>query len=818
MALTSLRQILRNLASHRAFTIAAVVTLALGIGANAAIFSVVNGLLLKPLPYPDGERLVEVYNSYPTSGLEYAGSSIPDYLDRKSAPALEDLALYTSGSVNTADADGPQRLVAVRATPSLFTTLRVQPALGRAFTDDEAVVGADKVVVLSHATWQSLYAADPAIVGREVRYNDESHRVIGVMPEGFAFPNRETALWTPFAFTPEQRSDDERGNEYSAAIGRLKPGATIAELETQMRAIVLANADRAAADPKFADAVAFYRSGGFVGRAKGLREQWVGEMKPVLLLLQSVVVVVLLIACANVANLFLTRLSARRRELSVRAALGASRWRIARQLIGEALLLALAGGLAGIALAYFSLGFLHVFGFDRTLLGERIDIDLTVLAFTFGVSLLTGVIFGTLPALGQDGARAAEVLRESGRSGGSRVAQRLRSVLVVVQIGLAVCLLVGAGLLLRSFERVQQQHPGFDRQGVVTVRMSLPRARYPDAPTQTAFYERAADELRAVPGMRKVGFISNLPFNRDNWTASYDIDGRERAPGVASPHGYLHVADAGYFEAMGIPLLRGRVFDQRDRADGALVVVIDEFLARKHFPGADAVGQRLLLPGINGTDGNRPAEIVGVVGTVKRGQLSEEVSKETYYLAMSQFGSSGAMAVLKTDLDASAALAPIQAAVQQVDPAQPVYDLKSLDARITLSLEGRMAPLILLAIFAGVALLLAAVGIYGVLAFAVQQRTGEIGVRLAIGARPADVQKLVLRQGMALAGMGLAIGTLAAVLGGQVLQSQLYGIDSRDPVTLLLVLALLGASALLACYLPARRATRVPPVVALRAE
>ena len=530
------------------------------------------------------------------------------------------------------------------------------------------------------------------------------------------------------------------------------------------------------------------------------------------------VLVVLLIACANVANLFLTRLSARRRELGVRAALGASRWRIARQLLGEALILALAGGLAGVLLAYFSLGFLQVLGLDRTLLGERIGIDGTVLGFTFVVAVLTGMLFGTVPALGQDGVRASEVLRESGRSGGSRVAQRLRSVLVVVQIGLAVCLLVGAGLLLRSFERVQQQDPGFDRQGVVTARLSLPSSRYPDIATQTSFFQRLAGELRAVPGVREVGVVSNLPFSNQNWTASYQIAGREAAPGTASPHGYLHIIDPGYFKAMGIPLLRGRSFDERDRADGAPVVVIDQFLAQKHFPNGDALGQRLVMPGINGAEEDVEAEIIGIVGTVKRGQLSEDTTKETYFLSLAQYGSREAMVVLKSDLDASAALGPIQAAVQRVDPQQPVYDLKSLDARITLSLEGRMAPLILLAVFAGVALLLAAVGIYGVLAFAVQQRTGEIGVRLAIGARPADVQTLVLRQGMTLAGIGLGIGTLAALLGGSLLESQLYGIESRDPLTLGLVLALLGGAALLACWLPARRATRVAPVMALRSD
>lgn len=817
MFLSSLRQTLRALAAHRAFTLAAIATLALGIGANAAIFSVVNGLLLKPLPYPDGERLVDVYNSYPTNGLDYAGSSIPDYLDRRTAPALADLALYSPSSFSFADTSGPERLMGSRATPSLFSTLRVQPALGRAYTEAESQTGADQVVMLSHELWRTHFAADPAIVGREIRLNDLAYRVVGVMPVGFAFPDRETALWVPYAFSAEQRSDDERGNEYSASIGRLRDGATLAELEAQMQALVASTAERLATTEDGAERAAFYRSGGFQGRAKSLRDAWVGQMKPVLKLLQAVVAVVLLIACANVANLFLTRLSARRRELGVRAALGADRWRLARQLLGEALLLALAGGAAGIALAYCSLGSLHLLGLDRTLLGERIDIDATVLLFTFGVSVLTGAIFGTLPALGQDGVRASEVLRESGRGGGSRVAQRLRSTLVVVQIALAVCLLVGAGLLLRSFERVQQQHPGFERAGVVTVQMALPAARYPDAATQSAFFDRLGPELRALPGVRQVGFVSNLPFSNGNWSASYSIAGRTERPGEPGPHGYVHLIDSGYLGTLGIPLIKGRSFGTQDRRDSPRVVIIDALLAQKYFPNGDAIGKHLGVPGL-GVIASAEAEIIGIVGTIKRGELTEEVTKETYYLPTAQYGSSMSTAVLKSDLPASALLDPIRAAVQRVDPAQPVYDLKSLDARITLSLEGRRSPLVLLAVFASVALLLAAVGIYGVLGFAVQQRRGEIGVRMAIGARAVDVQRLVLVQGMRLAGVGLGIGALAALLGGRLIESQLFAVRSNDPLTLLLVLALLGGTAMLACYLPARRATRVAPIVALRSE
>lgn len=811
-----LRQTLRALSLNRGFTLAAIATLALGIGANAAIFSVVNGLLLKPLPYPDGEQLVDVYNSYPSSGLEYAGSSIPDYLDRREAPALADLALYSGASFSVSHAGGPERLVGASATASLFSTLGVQPALGRAYREDEAQPGKDRVVVLSHPLWQSHYAGDPQIVGRQVRLNDLDYQVLGVMPEGFAFPDRDTALWVPYTFTAEQRSDRERGNEYSTSIGRLKNGATLAELEAQFQAMVLTTADRMAGEGADAERAAFYRSGSFQGHARSLRQAWVGDMKPVLMLLQAVVGVVLLIACANVANLFLTRLSARRRELGVRAAMGADRWRLAQQLLVEALLLAFAGGAAGVVLAYCSLSALPLLGLDRTLLGERIDIDGTVLLFTFSVALLTGVLFGTLPALGQDGVHASEVLRETGRSVGSRVAQRLRSGLVVVQIALAVCLLVGAGLLLRSFERVSRQDPGFDRSGVVTVQMALPASRYADAKAQSAYFAQLVPALRALPGVRDAGVVSNLPFsNQNNWTASYQIAGQAPRAGEPGPHGYVHISDGGYFRAMGIPLLQGRVFGDQDRADSPRVVVIDQLLATRYFPDGSALGRRLVLPGLGGQEPIE-GEIIGIVGTIKRDELSKEVTKETYYLATSQYGGALGSAVLKTDLPAGAMLAAIRQAVQSVDPQQPVYDLKSLDARIRLSLEGRMAPLVLLALFAAVALLLAAVGIYGVLAFAVQQRTAEIGVRLAIGAQAADVQRLVLGQGMLLAGVGLVIGTVAALLGGQLLEAQLFGVRSTDPLTLLLVVLLLGGTAALACYLPARRATRVAPVVALR--
>lgn len=839
MSLQDLKLALRSLLAHRGFLVAAILTLALGIGANTTIFSVVNGLLLKPLPYVDGERLVQVYNSYPKSDLLYAGSSIPDYLDRRQAAGLEDLALYTGISFNLADAGAPQRLVGIRATPSLFSTLRAAPQIGRVFGEEEGQLGKDKVVVLSHDLWQRLYNGDSGVIGREVRFNGETYRVLGVMPAGFTFPRRDVEVWVPFAFTPEQMSDEARGHEFSESVGRMRPGVTAEQLDAQFAAIVRANADRLRNVPDAAEFSQWLASGALVGKAKNLREQWVGDMKPVLLLLQAVVGLVLLIACANVANLLLTRLSARQKELSVRAAMGAGRWRILKQLLTEALLLALAGGVAGVLLAYFGLGLLTVLGLDQTQLGGQISIDASVLLFTLGVTMLTGVLFGTLPALGESGDRAAQVLRDAGRgSAGGRAARRLRNVLVVLQLAMAVSLLVGAGLLLRSFFRVQEQSPGFDREGVLTLRMALPKLRYAEAPAQVAFYERLVAEVRAIPGVTQAGVVSNLPFSNDNWTSSYEIEGRESPPGQASPHGYVHIVDDGYFQALGIPLKAGRYFDESDRADAEREaasgldavagqatdtngprpvhsVIIDELLAKKHFEGTDPIGKRFVL----GPDSNRSyATIVGVVGTVKHRQLSEDVTKETYYYSLRQRGSEGGVLVVKSALDPAALIEPLRKAVLRVDPEQPVFDIKSLDQRIQLSLEGRTAPLVLLLVFAALALLLAAVGIYGVLAFAVQQRTGELGVRIAIGAQRADVLKLVLGQGMRLTGVGMGLGVVGALLLATTMQSQLFGVQSADPLTLAIVIGVLSLTALLACWLPARRAASVTPLVALRAD
>jgi len=829
--LQDLRYACRALAAKPGFTAAALLTLALGIGANTAIFSVINGFFLRPLPFPDSERLVIVYNTYPKSDLEEAGTSIPDYLDRKQrAAGLEDLAMYTFDSFNLAADGRPERLVGLIATPSLFTTLGVQPALGRAFTDDDAVVGRDKVVVLSHATWQNQFGGEPSVIGREVRFNGQPWTVIGVMPEGFVFASERINLWVPFAFTDAQRSDDERGNEYSSSIGRLKPGATPAQLDEQFTAIVMQNADRVASlGERGAGFANWLREGNFTGKSKRYQEYLVGNMKDTLLLLQAAVALVLLIACANVANLMLTRVLARQKELAVRTALGADRWRLARQLLTEALVLAAAGAAAGILIAVWGIELIEWLGIDRSAQGFDVGLDGRVLLFALGVSLLTGLVFGLVPVLSLSRVSPNEVIKEGGRGNtGGRGAAAVRNGLVVLELALAVTLLVGAGLLIKSFAKVNELSPGFQSAGVLTVRLELPDARYPDRPARVAFTDRLLERVRALPGIESAGTVSTLPFSNQGSQSSYNIEGRVVPDGQSEPHGHIRMVDEGYFATLRIPLLKGRSFDPAqdpDRGyrppppgtdglglqDGPMAVVIDRLLADKHFKDQDPLGQFILNNG-------RRGEIVGVVEVVKNGQLQVEPTKETYYWYYRQRPDSTLSLVLRTALPTEAVLKQVRDALVGIDPEQPVFDVKTMDERISESLATRRAPMVLAAVFAAVALVLAAIGIYGVLAYSVSQRIPELGVRMAMGASREQVFKLVLSQGARLTAIGVGGGALAAFGLTRLMQSLLFGVEPADPVVFVAVLVALAAVAMLACFLPARRATRVDPLEALRYE
>ena len=819
-----LRYSLRSLLGKPGFLIAAVLTLALGIGANTAIFSVVNGTLLKSLPYAESDRLVMVYNTYTCMGLDYAGTSIPDYLDRREqASALADLAIYHGLSMNLASDGTPQRLVAARTSASLFTTLQAAPLFGRVFDAEAETPGQHRQAVLSHGLWQSQFASDSGVIGRDVRLDGENYRIVGVMPAGFAFPNAHTQLWVPFAFTPEQRADTERGNEYSEAIGRLTPGATIEQLNAQMLAIIQRNAERIAGSdhPMAAGFAEFLRNGSMSAGARSLRDHWFGRDRQMIWLLQAVVGFVLLIACANVANLMLTRLSSRQKELSVRTALGAGRRRIARQLLIESLLVALIGGAAGLLVALLLVQLLDVVGLTQNPLQQAIGIDFSVLGFALGVSLLTGLVFGLFPAWTQSRARPFDALKEGGRGNtGGRAAQATRSVLVVVQIALCATLLVGAGLLIKSFDRLQNESPGFEREGRVSVRLELPATRYAEDSAISGFYQRALDELRGIPGIRRAGYTSNLPFGQSTWQSSYVIEGQEVELGQPSAHGFVRVVDEDFFRAMGMSVLAGRDFAVTDAEGSERVVIVDELLARKYFPDG-AIGQRLRFTGPE--EENPWWTVVGVVATVKHGDLAADMSKEALYFPywqfpFTRFNARGGFFVIETAMAGGGVVQPIRDAVLRADPEQPVYDIRTLDERVALSLQGRRAPMLLLVLFAGVALLLSAVGIYGVLAYSVAQRTGELGVRMAIGARRTDVVRMVLGQGSRIAGIGLGLGLVGALALGGVLSSQLFGISRFDPVTFAAVVVVLGAVALFACWLPARRAARVSPIQALRYE
>ena len=830
-----LRLALRTLIKERGLAALAIVTLALGIGANTAIFSVIDAVLLKPLPYPNAERLVQVWNTYPLMDLPQASVSIPDYFDRREGvEAFDESALYHYVSVNlaghaagSAAGGSPERVIGVRATASLFPLLQARAEIGRVFTPAEDTPGEEHVAVLSHHLWKRAFGGDPTVVGREVRLNGEGFRVVGVMPESFAFPQPRVDLWTPFAPTPEQRSDDQRGHEFSQMVARLAPGPTREEgvrlAQQQIDAIHEHNKER------FPDVREFWETSGFGGLVVPLKEERFGHLRPLLLLLQGVVALVLLIACVNVANLMLTRLSRRQRELAVRTALGADRWSLTRLLLIESLVLALAGGVAGIALGIAGARTLPLLAPDLLQLGGpagdagslalRLGLDPTVLAFTLGLAVLTGLLFGLAPVVSLWRSETSSVLRDESRgAGSSRRASRLRQSLVVTEMALALVLLAGSGLLLRTFWTLQTEDPGFDRQGVLTARVALPDAKYPEPGQVAAFFERSLEAVRALPGVRSAGLVSDAPFSGRSSSASYQVVGYETAPDEPQPHGLMRVVDEDYFETMGITLLAGRTFGPLDDADAEPVVVVDRRLVEKYFDGSDpssAIDGRLSR---GGGDDAPTYRIVGVVAPVKVQTLDKPITKETVYLPYRQAPSTSMTYVLRTAGDPEALAEPLRRTLLSVDPEQPVFEIRTLSEQIGESLSGQRISMVLVALFGALSLVLSAVGIYGVLAFSTAQREREIGTRMALGASTRKILRLVVGQGLALSLIGAAIGGVVAIGFGWVARSMLFGVEPWDPATYLAAAGLLLTVALLACYRPAKRAAEVDPAEALRGE
>ena len=810
---TDLRYALRQLAKTPGFTAIAILTLALCIGANSAIFSVVNAVLIKPYPWPGSERLVYCYNTYPLMGMPNAGISIPDYLDRKSGVSgFADAAMYTYVSFNLSATQEPERVVGQRVTPSLFTTLQSSAALGRVFTDEEAQPGREKVVVLSHALWKNRFGSDPAIVGKTIRLNTEPYTVIGVMPAWFYFPMPRVQVWVPFAFTAHQRSDDERGTEYSTMIARLKPGATLAAVQRDLDAIEAHNEQRMPDDAKF------WKSAGFGGRAQGFLDQNVGNIRGMLWLVQAGVAAALLIGCANVASLLLARAVARERELAIRAALGAGRARLVRLLLTESLVLWLLGGALGLVVALWGVQALNAIGLSTLPRAFGVGLDLNVFGFTLLCALGAGVLFGALPAWSASRGDAAAALKEAGtRTTAGRRTQSLRAALVISEIALAVMLLSTAGLLVKSFARLQEQNPGFSAGGVASARLDLPPAKYDRPEKLLAFHDATAAALRAVPGVSDVGMTDILPFSGNNSQGSYSSPEIKLPEGAPAPHAQVRSTDVGYLHALGLTLQRGRWFTEADTARTQRVVVIDRLLADRYWPGQDAIGKHIRRTN-EPDDPEHLWTIVGIVAPVKVQNLEEDVRKETIYFPYAQQPNPSLYLIVRTSADPSALASAIRTAVRQADPEQPIYDVKTIAQRMEDTAQPRRAPMLLLTLFSGVALLLAALGVYGVLAFSVTQRTAEFGIRLALGATARDLAVLVLRQGTWLVGAGVVLGLMGYLALSQIVAQLLYGVSAADPTTLAVAPLLLALVALVASLLPARRATRVDPITALRAE
>lgn len=804
--MTDFSYALRILKRQPVFTLTAVLTLTLGIGANTAIFSLVYHVLLRPSAFPEAGRLVYVWNSYPKGGGEPSDVSIPDYLDRRSeAPAIEDATLFTPRAMTLTDGAQPEQLVGLAVTPSFFTTLGRGPALGRAFRDDDAHTGADRFVILTYGLWTSHFAADPGVVGRSLRINGETYLVTGVLPRDFELPARHVSLLTPFSFTGAQRSNEERGNEFSEMIARLRPGATIGQLDAQMRTIVQRLMTRV---PERAE---YMRNSGFTGIATGMREQETGDAKTWLYLLQAGVVVLLLISCANVANLLLMRASGRQHELAVRAALGAGGGRITRQLLAEGAALSLLGAAGGVAVA--AAGVRGLFAMMAEQLPETAPavIHPAVLAFTAAVAALSAAVFGMAPALAMARGNLAEALkREGGRGSAGRRTGAFRRLLVVAETALAVVLLVAAGLLVKGFTRLMRVDPGFSASRVLTAQIALPQSRYGTPALRREFWRRLMEGTRQIHGVTAAGLTSAVPFGGRPGSGSFTVTGRPLGPGEKPPHARQDVVAGDYFRAMGIPLLAGQWFDASVTAESPRVAIVDQFLATRQFPDGRAVGRQLNF------GSPRNYTIVGVVGTIHDSDLSKPVPEGHIYLSAEQIPSDSMAVTVKSAVMPEGLTGAVRSVVRTIDPGQAMADVRTMDEWMGQTLNGRRTPMTLLAWFGAVALLLSAIGIYGVLSVGVAERARELAIRQALGAGRSTILALVLGQGLRTAGVGIAVGAVLASLLTRYLTSLLFGVEPLDAGVFAAVVALLLAVSAAACYAPARRAMRVDPAMVLR--
>jgi len=821
--LSEIKVALRGLAKSPGFTIIAIATLALAIGANSAVFSLINALLVRPLPYQEPSRIALIWEQFKTQGLERIPCSPPEYLDlEKEFQSGTALAAFNYQTFNLGGGDVPERISGAEVTPSLFPLLGVEPIKGRSFAQEEQGEGHDDGIVISQRLWERRFNSDPMLIGKTLLLNGRSYTVIGIMPARFEFPiplfgvqgnqfAERVDIWKPTAFSPLELK--ERGNRSYAMITRLRPGVSLATAQAELDKII-ANWIQTYSDN--------YRGGGFGAKIYPLQDQVVGQMRAGLGILLGAVVFVLLIACANLATMLLARASARERELAIRVALGAGRWRLLRQMLTESILLALAGAALGIFLSIWGLELLKQIGARTIPRLAEVNVDFVVLVVTAAVAVGTGILFGLIPAFAAAKPELTEALKEGSRSSttGARRNQ-VRNSLVVTEIALALVLLVGAGLLLKSYARVQNIDPGFDRTNVFTAEIDLPAPKYPQrgsdnynhGAAMVNFWNEALRRVGQLPGVKAAAATVVLPLSGSNTDSSFAIEGRALGGKEPTPDEELRTITPDYFQVLRTPLLRGRFFTESDTTDAPPVVIVNEALAKKYWPNEDALGKRITF-----SDPRKPdpkwITIVGIVRSIRHRGLDVDPAPE-YYLPYSLDTERSMVLAVRSAQDPRSLASAIRREIQSIDPDQPLANIRTLENVTADSVAPRRMSMALLTAFAGIALLLAGVGIYGVISYLVVQRTHEIGVRMALGAQRSDVLRLVVGHAAKLVGIGSVIGLLLAFMSTRALSALLYNVGAFDGATFIFVTVALAAVALLASYIPALRATRADPMIAL---
>ena len=790
-----LRYAIRMMAKRPGFTLIAALTLALGIGANTAIFSAVNAVLLKPLPFPESEQLVDLSETFKPNG--FGSVSVPTLEDWKNQNTVfAGISAYLFTSFNLEGGDTPQRIPGINVSANYFDVLGVKPTLGRSFLPGEDVAGREHVVVISDELWRRNFASNPEIINQTIPLNGQKYTIVGVMPRELSALYRTVQMWSPLVFPENDRLS--RGTHKYLVIGRLKSGVTLAQAREQMNAIAQRLEEQ-------------YKDGRGI-RLMQIEELWVANVRSALLMMMVAVGFVLLIACTNVANLLLARATVRRREISIRIALGAGRARLIQQFLTEGLLLSLIGSAMGIALAWWTMSVLGKIAFPFLPRSQEIRIDSRVLLFTLAVSILTSVVFGLIPSLQAGKTDVQETLKEGGNtmSAGS-VGGWLRPILVVVEVAAAVVLLIGAGLMIRSILRIREVEPGLKPQNLLTAKLTLPREKYKDAEAAIRFHQQLIERVSNLPGVESAGLTSHLPIEERGYNGNISVEGKTYPPNE-SPLVEFRAVSEDYFQSAGIPLLRGRLFSKQERDDTQPVIVINETMAKHIWPGEDPIGKRL-------GDDSKPT-VIGVVGDVKNYGLLRQPAPEMYapYTVKNFWPDMrwNMRLLVRSTLDDASIASAVRREVQAVDPAQPIYAVQTMKLVIENTVRDKSLNTTLLSVFAGVSLLLAVIGVYGVMSYTVAQHTREIGIRMALGAQPSAILKLIVGRGLVLVGVGAAIGVFASFGLTRFIENMLFGVTPTDPLTFVAIVALLGLVALLACLIPAQRAMRVDPIVVLR--